>query len=247
MEDKQIGQNKKENNDWKETSSFFNLDISKKSKGTHKIKLNADNKEYEETADSEDLTEVKKTKITASEVRMLNKLREKKIEEVFNEFPKPKEYIHLVSAGAYDYFKLIQRVLELKGGEFTLYASTWTMNYVNVDALLNFIKVGRIKECTMLVGDYLRQREPLVFETLKQGLYESNKGRIKAFKNHCKIICMSNGIDYFVSEGSANFTSNPRTEQHILTNNKELYDFHTEWMNELFTINKDGKDRKKKD
>lgn len=240
-DNEQIEHNKKGLLNWESNfnSDFFDIEIKDKKKN-HAVKLTFNDKAYIEDINTDEitLTSVKKKKITANEVRVLNKLREKKIEDVFNEMPKPKEYIHVVSDGSFDYFGIVQRIIELNEGAFTMHASTWTMNYNNIENLLTLIKVGRIKNCTIIVGEYLRQREPLVFETLKQGLYESGKGRLNAFKNHCKIICLSNGIDYFVCEGSANFTANPRAEQHILTNNKELYEFHVNWMNETFNINK---------
>lgn len=34
-------------------------------------------------------------------------------------------------------------------------------------------------------------------------------------------------------EGSANLTSHPRLEQHIVTNDRGLYDFHRTWMEEI--------------
>ena len=43
----------------------------------------------------------------------------------------------------------------------------------------------------------------------------------------------SDGIDYIVMEGSANWTANPRLEQFTVTNSRPLYDFHREWMEEM--------------
>lgn len=224
MKNEQFEQSKK--TDW--------FEIKTKSKSEHKISLSFDDSASVSDVGELKIDGVKKKKVKADDVRVLNKLREKKIEEVINELPKEKEYFHIISDGSFDYFKIIKRILEIKEGNFILYASTWTMNYCNVDELLSFIKLGRLKEVCIITGEYLRQQEPLVFETLKQGLYESGVGRLNAFKNHCKIIAMTNGEDYFVCEGSANFTANPRAEQHIITNNKEVYEFHKDWMNNTF-------------
>jgi hypothetical protein len=38
---------------------------------------------------------------------------------------------------------------------------------------------------------------------------------------------------YAVCEGSANFTTNPRTEQTVITRSKSLHDFYIEWFEEL--------------
>lgn len=46
-------------------------------------------------------------------------------------------------------------------------------------------------------------------------------------------ILIENGKDYIVIQGSANFTSNPRIEQFSINNNKILFDFHKNWMDEI--------------
>lgn len=35
-------------------------------------------------------------------------------------------------------------------------------------------------------------------------------------------------------EGSANWTANPRTEQNIITNSRDVYEFHKSWLEEMF-------------
>lgn len=185
------------------------------------------------TNEYDNLRETKQIRQTVSDIRVIEKLRKEELNKVIDRMPNHNEYFHIVSNGNFDYFKIIPRVLFLNKNNFILYASTWTMNYQNIDELTKIVEMGRIINATILVGDYLRKREPLVFEHLKQNLY-NNGGRLKEFANHAKIICMSDNENYYTFEMSANFTANRRSEQIVMTNSKIVYDFHIKWMEELF-------------
>jgi hypothetical protein len=45
---------------------------------------------------------------------------------------------------------------------------------------------------------------------------------------------MKKDNNYIVLEGSANLTANPRAEQFILSNHKDLYEFHKGWMEDIY-------------
>jgi len=213
FESEQNEHNKKDSNFDNENEYYDNLD-----KGLNDNKTLKSNRSY-----------------ISKEVKAdyIKKLKKENINSVITELPKKNVYHHIVSNGTFDYFGIIPRILELENGDFELYASTWTMNFKNTETLLNLYDVRRLTKITFICGDYLVSREPLVFNTIKEGLLE-RKQRIKPFKNHAKIILLSNGINYYVCEGSANFTANPRVEQNLICNSKDLYNFHKEWIEELF-------------
>ena len=73
----------------------------------------------------------------------------------------------------------------------------------------------------------------MVADTLKCGL-EDRAQRFKACENHAKVVLLQAGEDWLVFEGSANFTANPRIEQFVLNNDRELFEFHKTWMNGYF-------------
>lgn len=76
------------------------------------------------------------------------------------------------------------------------------------------------------------RRETAVFNMLYEGLKKRNQ-KMFCNENHSKVTLIENGTDYLVIEGSANFTANPRIEQFVITNSKELYLFHKSWMDEI--------------
>ncbi|MBC7325051.1 MAG: hypothetical protein H5T99_07030, partial [Moorella sp. (in: Bacteria)] len=57
-----------------------------------------------------------------------------------------------------------------------------------------------------------------------------------AFENHCKVLLIANAKKnaWITVEGSANLNANPRFEQYVIVNDKALWDFHREWMEEVF-------------
>lgn len=209
-------------------------------KGEAKIDLHFDDSKYEKDQENDalddegNLKETKQVRQKVKDIRMIERQRKEDLARVIDRLPEKNEYFHIVSNGNFDYFKIIPRILQLSKNDMTCYASTWTMNYNNIDELIKLIEVGRITKCRMFVGDYLKKREPLVYEHLKQGLYENGMS-LRAFANHSKVIAMSDGENHYTIEMSANFTANRRTENLVMTNSQVVYDFHVKWMEELMT------------
>lgn len=164
-------------------------------------------------------------------------LKKEKAEKVLLEIPAPGESLHIVSNGSFDYFTLIPLAINLlqKPGDF--YFSTWTMNKTNVNQMFELYDSGKIKSINALLGLYFKKREANVFNQLYEGCL-ARKQRLFVNRNYSKVTLLDDGSNYIVIEGSANFTANPRIEQFVVTNNKELHDFHREWMEETLD---DGK------
>jgi hypothetical protein len=148
--------------------------------------------------------------------------------------PEKGETLHIIGEGTYDFFTWIPVIQDILGTPITLYASTWTMNRPNVVELFELFDIGKLSSVNMLTGLYFKQRESSVFSALITGMRKRGQ-RYGAFKNHTKITLITNGDIYLVIEGSANFTSNPRAEQYILTNDQTTYDFFQNWFDEMLT------------
>ena len=161
-------------------------------------------------------------------------LKRETLAEILPEPPAAGEYIHVVSNGKFDYFTFVPLILGWVDRVDQLWGSTWTMNRANVGELLRLFDAGQIRAITMLTGLYFVKREAAVAATLIEGL-QARGQRFKAWENHAKVLCMADeaGGNYYVVEGSANWTANPRTEQNLLVNSRALYEFHTGWMKEM--------------
>ncbi|HEY3319595.1 MAG TPA: hypothetical protein VGP72_03860 [Planctomycetota bacterium] len=154
--------------------------------------------------------------------------------------PAPGECLHIISNGHFDYFNFVPLILGWIETADELYGSTWTMSRQNALDLLAFYDSGKVNKITMASGNYFLRRESTVANTILEGLRARGQ-RFRTWENHAKLILLSNAANgaYFVVEGSANWTANPRTEQNILLNDRTVYDFHRQWLEEMFHHGKD--------
>ena len=160
-----------------------------------------------------------------------SRLRKEVAAEVVGRLPDPGESIHVVSNGDFDYWSLVPHALGSMGpSEF--HGSTWTMNRGNVLDMFDLYDRGQLTSITLLTGLYFKRRESAVYATVVEGL-ESRGQWYAACPNHAKVILICDGTTDLVIEGSANFTANPRIENHVITNDRALYDFHKSWMDEI--------------
>lgn len=181
----------------------------------------------------------RKTKIQ-EKLKFKSFLKKEKANEVLSELPELGESIHIISNGSFDYFNLIPIAIKLLGDNCTdFYFSTWTMNLSNTRELINLYDEGKINKIHALVGLYFKKRETAVFNELYEGLKERGQ-RVFSNENHSKVTLLTNGNDFITICGSANFTANPRIEQFTIHNSKELFEFHQQWMDEIFNTNING-------
>jgi len=167
-----------------------------------------------------------------AKMELQNRLRMQNIAEVLPKLPGAGWTYHIVSDGRFDFWTFVPRIVELMGRVSVFYGSTWTLNHRNVQELLGLYDKGLIHTITMMTGLYFKRRESAVYAQLLGGL--SSRGqRFIAFKNHAKIILLKGKKHYITVEGSANFTANPRLEQYVMSNSRELYEFHRCWMEEM--------------
>lgn len=190
-----------------------------------------------ETSDNIDEPMIHRRKIRH---RDLSELKKEKIEAFLTELPKPGESFHIVSNGSFDYFNFMPVTVKLAGSLQAFYGSTWTMNRNNVVDMFKLFDEGKIKRLAILTGTYFKHRESSVANTLIEGL-SARKQRFIAFENHAKVMLMNDDPNFYVMEGSANFTANPRLEQNILVNDRDLYEFHRGWMERILAGGGDGK------
>jgi len=167
--------------------------------------------------------------------RAIRATQKEELEKILTELPQPGEAWHIVSNGHFDYWQFTPVILSLLARPAeAFYGSTWTLNRGNVLELFELYDTGRIRAVTMLTGMRLGAIKPAVRNTLVAGLLDRGQ-RYLAFKNHAKVMLLDAPPDYFVIEGSANFTANPRLEQTVLVNDRNVFDFHRTWMEDMLT------------
>lgn len=170
-----------------------------------------------------------------TKIKFEDKMKREKVGELIDTLPEPGESLHIVSNGSFDYFTVIPHIIEMCGENVEdFYFSTWTLSVTNVASMLDMFDRGILKNLNALTGDYMKTREANVYHSLLAGI-KSRGQRIANNKNHSKVTLMKCGENFFVVEGSANFTANPRIEQFVLTNHEGLFHFHKKWMEEIIS------------
>jgi len=166
-------------------------------------------------------------------ITVMNGLKRELLTDLLGRLPEESEYIHLISNGRYDYYTFIPVVLSHVGVIDELWASTWTMNRDNCENMFELYDAGKIKDIHIITGIYFKRRESAVYASLVEGMVKRGQKYISC-ENHAKVILIRSGNKYYVIEGSANWTANPRIEQNIICQSEILYNFHKDWMNEYF-------------
>lgn len=168
--------------------------------------------------------------------RVIQKLKREEAKKLLDRLPEENEFFHIISNGNFDYWSMIPIILHMSGmRNATLHASTWTLNRPNAMEMLELLDSKKLAQISLLTGVYFKRRESAVYATIANGLL-SRGSRIKCLENHAKVAILSDGIKFFVMEGSANFTANPRIEQNIIAQSRKLYDHHKKWIEEVFAL-----------
>lgn len=165
--------------------------------------------------------------------RMLSVAKQERLQDVITGLPAPGESWHVVSSSQFDFWSFVPVCVDRLGGHVDLlYGSTWTMNRQNVIELFELFDAGRADRIAILTGTYFKRRESAVYARLAEGMITRGQ-RFIAFENHTKILLLQTPTDHITIESSANFTANPRLEQYVLSNDRDLLEFHRSWMEEM--------------
>ncbi len=104
------------------------------------------------------------------------------------------------------------------------------------------INEGLIEDATILISN-LRNKACSKKEALTRDLFmNNNRVELIFASSHAKIISIETyDGNYYTIEGSGNLSFNSRIEQYIIDNDKELYDFHNQWIKEILEFFKGKK------
>lgn len=167
--------------------------------------------------------------------RFLSMMKMETLSAVMNELPKPGECWHLISNGKFDFWTFVPVLVKLAGGKVdAMHASTWTLSRSNANEMLAMLKSRQIGAISLLTGEEFKSRETAVYGTLVEGLLKHNQKYLSC-ANHAKVLLLRNAATstWLTVEGSANFTSNPRIENYVITNEQNVYEFHWSWIEEM--------------
>lgn len=156
-----------------------------------------------------------------------------KIQSIENDLlkvPTEGEFFFLQTDKAFNAFTFIPFVAKTFPVK-ELYASTYSISRKAIEALIEMHDKGMIEQITLLISESMIKRNPVTIENLKA--MQSSRPNLKVLYawSHAKVCILQTHENYYVIEGSGNWSENAHYEQYLFANSKGLFDFRKQ----LFT------------
>jgi len=152
---------------------------------------------------------------------------------------------HGINADVFDFGSFLPVLVGYLGNtNIHAYISTWTCARTHTKTILDMLADGRLKTLFFASDPYFAKREATIFSEFAIGCEKyGDRARILCWKNHCKIFALANEDESrtCVISGSANATSQPRSEQYVLTAAPEVYRFYRDEFFEAMAANAKAK------
>lgn len=184
-----------------------------------------DIKALSEPTASEQLSEMYASKFLVFHFEKL-----KSLEENLKRLPTPEEIFFLQSDNAFNAFTFIPFIARHHPIK-ELFASTYSISRKVIDALIEMHDRGMVEQVTLMISDSMIKRNPTTIENLMAMASTRPNMKVLYAWSHAKVCLMKTHDNYFVIEGSGNWSENAQYEQYVLANSKGVYDFRME----LFT------------
>src|SRR5699024_7909012 len=171
------------------------------------------------------------------------KLRDSKRDDNFENiirplggFPKKKEYFAIKTNGTSDCGSIFTYALRKWDVITEMYMATWTISKSNINRIKEAVESGKLKKLTLVFSSTLKGANPALYSSLISKLNVFDNVHLKEINSHSKTFSIANGNDYITVSGSANWSMNPRIENFLILNDKDLFDHHKEWMSEFISL-----------
>lgn len=151
-------------------------------------------------------------------------------------FPKSNQYFAIKTNGTSDCGSIFSYALNSWESIDEMYLATWTISKQNISRLRLAIESGKLKKLTMVFSSTLKGANPALYASLVGSLKQFENVNLKEINSHAKTFSITNGKDFLTVSGSANWSENPRIENFLLLNDKDLFAHHKDWMSELTNL-----------
>lgn len=185
----------------------------------------------EAKATSEPLFDTEKTVVHNYQVANLQRL--KKLEEIAS-VPEPNTHHRYITHNSFNAFSWLDFFCARYPVFEEVYITSYNFGEAPIDLLFSRFDAGTFQRLTLVISESIRFRMPKRFHQLREGVISRNTNRLRmaGVWNHSKIILLrpQDAEDYFIIEGSGNFSENAYIEQYSLDNSRQIYEFHKHWI-----------------
>jgi len=192
-------------------TKFF--DIKEKLKGPEKV---------EATKGDEGNSRALRIKFDAMHLQKLVTLK-----MLCGKLPDEKELIFIETTKSFNAFTFIVYLIKHAGRIDDLMIKTYSINARILDSLTARIHNNEVGNICLYIAESIRYRMPRVKDQIDTMTKEFENFTVEYAWTHQKVICARVGTDYYVVEGSGNFSENSAEEQYLFTKSKQLYEFRS--------------------
>ena len=150
------------------------------------------------------------------------------IKNLITRLPDIGEIFFLSTLNSFNAFTFVPFIIKNCGVIDELIITTYSINIRIIDALIKQIDLGNIRKVDLLISYSLKARLPKVYDHLSA--LETNRKNVTVNYswNHSKVTLIRSQHNYYIVEGSGNFSENAQFEQYIFLNNETVYRFRKE-------------------
>ena len=159
------------------------------------------------------------------------------LEEAMDWYFQEGDSYHCFSFGDVDSFSFFKHVMKQQRIKYAA-LSTWCMAGEDVQDLQNWYRRGLIGRIDFYVGEIFRGSYPMVYEMVQEFIKECG-GRMVVFRNHSKVMAIQGERFDCLIESSANINTNPRSENTVVTVDRDLVRDYIRMFSEIVPFNKD--------
>ncbi len=152
------------------------------------------------------------------------------LQDLTGQLPAPGEIFFLWSLKSFNAFSFIKYVITDRGKLDELVLSTYNITRVIFETLMRLVDNGLIDHLHLTLSDVAKSRFPQIYDLVNGESAKRDHVEVLYMWNHSKVSLMRSGDDYFIAEGSGNFSENARHEQYIFMNSKDIYEFRRGWI-----------------
>ena len=150
--------------------------------------------------------------------------------------PSENQQYRIITEKAFNAFALIKYILEEHDIQ-EVYISIYRINQPIVETIIEMVQENVIPKITFIFSNFFTNttKSERWVHIIKDFAEQDSRCRAAFVHNHSKVALIKTRCNkHFILEGSGNMSDNARIEQYILEQNKEVYDFHKEWMEEVY-------------
>lgn len=146
------------------------------------------------------------------------------IKNLLGELPKLGDTYFIWSQKSFNAYTFIMYIIKHCGVIDELIISTYAINERIINAFIRALNDKYIKHLTIIISESIKARNSKIYDLLIS-LATHDNVIIEYAWNHSKVTLALSNDNYFVIEGSGNFSENAQFEQYIFANHPTLYEF----------------------